>query len=100
MNEQNPTQKPPVAEKERPSEIPILAPRCPHCGRSLPGMNILSMELPTPQGGMQWLLPSCPFFVQEDGKASDGGEPCGKVISAQFIGYSKPTIAAPHGWPT
>jgi hypothetical protein len=72
---------------------------CPHCGRQLPGMNILTMELPTPQGGMVWLLPSCPFVAGENGKAADGGEPCGKIIGCQFTGYTQPKIARP-GWPT
>lgn len=102
MSEQNRTQKgkPPVSEPGM-TEIPQISPRCPHCGRALPGMNILTMELPTPQGGMTWLLPSCPFIAGEDGKAADGGEPCGRVIGTQFVGYSAPKIARPGagGWP-
>src|SRR5689334_23002483 len=98
--EQNPTQKAPADPAKEMQKMAELKPRCPHCGRDLPGMNILSMEMPTPQGGMQWLLPSCPFFAQEDGKAADGGEPCGKIISAQFTGYTQPKIARPGGgWP-
>jgi len=102
MSEQNPTQKgkpSAPAETAGMEEIPVFRPICPHCGRGLPGMNILTMELPTPQGGMVWLLPSCPFIAGENGKAADGGEPCGKIIAAQFTGYSAPKIARP-GWPT
>lgn len=96
MSDQNPTQKGPTD----PIEIPVPAARCPHCGRVIPGMNVLSMELPTAQGGMMWLLPSCPFIANEDGKAVDGGEPCGKIIGTVFAGYSKPQIARPGaaGW--
>ena len=97
MSEQNPTQKGKTPAEAAVQQMMEVKPRCPHCGRALPGMNILSMELPTPKGGMQWLLPSCPFVPGEDGKAADGGEPCGKIIAAQFIGYSAPTIAKP-GW--
>lgn len=100
--EQNPTQKAkpaPPPETADMEEIPVFRPICPHCGRALPGMNILTMELPTPQGGMVWLLPSCPFMAGENGKAADGGEPCGKIITAQFTGYTSPKIARP-GWPT
>lgn len=79
-------------------EILEVKPLCPHCGRALPGMNILSMELQTPQGGMQWLLPSCPFVAGKEGKAVDGGDPCGKVIGTQFVGYKAPTIAKPSPW--
>jgi hypothetical protein len=88
MSEQNPTAKGP--------ELIVVAPICPHCGRKLPGMNILSMELPTPRGGMLWLLPSCPFVADENGKAADGGEPCGRIITAQWTGqYTPPKIALP-----
>jgi len=98
VSEQNPTAKGKPADVEKiTQEVAQLQPRCPHCGRALPGMNILTMELPTPQGGMVWLLPSCPFFAGEDGKAADGGEPCGKIISAQFTGYTQPKIAKPGG---
>ena len=95
MSEQNPTQK-----GKTPGDVPIVVEaRCPHCGRALPGMNILTMELPTPQGGMVWLLPSCPFVAVEDGKAVDGGEPCGRIIAAQWTGqYTPPQIAKPGGW--
>jgi hypothetical protein len=123
VSEQNPTQKgkPPISitqrkigegegespvttgAKEEVTEIPVIQARCPHCGRVLPGMNILTMELPTPQGGMVWLLPSCPFLEDKDGKAVDGGEPCGRVIGLSFAGYRAPQIATPGrapGWPT
>lgn len=99
MSEQNPTQKAP-APPEGMAELPVPQAICPHCARPIPGMNVLSMELPTPQGGMIWLLPSCPFVADKDGKAVDGGEPCGKIIGTAFAGYSKPQIARPGsaGW--
>jgi hypothetical protein len=99
MSEQNPTQKaPPLPEGVK--ELPVPQAICPHCGRVLPGMNVLTMELPTPQGGMIWMLPSCPFIADSDGNVPGGGEPCGKIIGCHFAGYSKPQIARPGagGW--
>jgi len=98
MSEQNPTQK-----GQAPAdaiEIPVPEARCPHCGRVIPGMNILTMELPTEKGPMIWMLPSCPFLEVKDGKAIDGGEPCGKIIGTVFAGYGAPQIARPGagGW--
>ena len=95
---QNPTEKAPGRPDELGEAHAIeIKPRCPYCGRELPGLNILSMELPTPQGGMVWLLPSCPFVADENGKTVDGREPCGKIIGAQHVGYSAPRIATPGG---
>lgn len=103
MSEQNPTEKGKTPSPEVLAELQALAAqmqaRCPHCGRVLPGLNVLTMDLPTPQGAMQWLLPCCPFVGLEsmDGKAVDGGEPCGKALAAQFTGYKAPQIARPGG---
>jgi hypothetical protein len=119
VSEQNPTQKgkSPISVTRKKGgegegqamEIPVVHPICPYCGRLLPGMNILSMELPTPRGGMVWLLPSCPFGAKnEEGLAVDGtgavidGNPaCGKILGAQWTGqYTPPKVAAPGtaGW--
>ena len=97
MSEQNPTEKGKATDLSKPHEIPVLQALCPHCGRALPGMNILTMELPSPHGTMQLLLPSCPFIAdpEKDGKAADGGEPCGRIIGCQFTGYGRPQIASP-----
>jgi hypothetical protein len=98
MSEQNPTQKAPPAPEI--IELPVPHAICPHCGRVLPGMNVLTMELPTPKGGMIWMLPSCPFIADPDGNVPGGGEPCGKIIGTHFVGYNTPQIARPGaaGW--
>ena len=104
-DEQNPTQKAKPAPGRELEELSV-APICPHCSRVLPGLTILSMELPTERGGMIWFLPSCPFIAQgrdEQGAlvAVDGGPPCGKVITAQWSGqYTAKKIATPGaaGW--
>ena len=98
MSDQNPTEKGKAADMSQPHEI-VLQALCPHCGRPLPGMNILTMDLPTPEGALRFLLPSCPWIAGEEGKAQDGGEPCGKIIGCSYQGKVAPTIARP-GWPT
>jgi hypothetical protein len=75
--EQNPTEK--GAERGGAEQIEVVMPKCPHCGKDLPGMNVSTMMLPTPQdprGDMTFLMPCCPF------------PECGKVIAAQFIGHT------------
>lgn len=70
MSEQNPTEK--GAE-----EIPTLLPKCPNCGKDVPGLNVSTIILPTPanpQGDMTFLLPCCPL--------------CNCIITAQFVGHT------------
>jgi len=105
VTEQNPTQKgkPPISITERKVgdgegdtvEIPVVTPICPHCARPLPGFNICEVILPTPQGGMTWLTPCCPFMDVGEGLAKDGKPACGKVLATQFVGYKAPQIATP-----
>jgi hypothetical protein len=71
MGEQNPT------EKGAASEVPVVMPKCPHCGVDVPGLNVSTIMLPTPAnpaGDMTFLVPTCPL--------------CNKMITAQFVGYT------------
>ncbi|MBZ5662730.1 MAG: hypothetical protein LAO08_20200 [Acidobacteriia bacterium] len=74
MNDQNPTQK------GNASEIPTLVPKCPHCSMAVPGLNVSTIILPTPQnpqGDLTFLVPCCPL--------------CNKIITAQFVGHTPRT---------
>lgn len=80
MSEQNLTQKGAA------TETPVLMPKCPYCGKDIPGLNVSTIILPTPQnpqGDMTFLVPCCPF------------PDCGKIITAQYVGYTPRDVAAP-----
>jgi hypothetical protein len=81
MSDQNPTEKGNGAE-----ETKVLMPKCPHCGEDVPGLNVSTIILPTPQnpaGDMTFLVPCCPL--------------CNKIITAQYVGYTPrtPGVATP-----
>jgi len=72
----------------RADETPVLLPKCPHCGKDIPGLNVSTIILPTPAnpaGDMTFLVPCCPF------------PDCGKIITAQYVGYTPrtPGVATP-----
>lgn len=70
MSDQKPT------EKGGADQIPTMLPKCPQCGENVPGLNVSTMILPTPQdpnGNMTFLMPCCPH--------------CCSVLGVQFIGY-------------
>ena len=64
-------------EKGGTPEMPVISPKCPHCGEDVPGFNVSTMILPTPQnpqGDITFMVPCCPL--------------CNKIITAQFVGYT------------
>lgn len=80
MSDQNPT------ERGGATEIPVVLPKCPHCGKDIPGLNVSTIILPTPanpQGDMTFLVPCCPF------------PDCGKIITAQYVGCTPHGVATP-----
>jgi hypothetical protein len=71
VSDQNP------AQKGGDPEIPTLMPKCPSCGKDIPGLNVSTMILPTPEdprGNMTFLLPCCPH--------------CFCALGAQFVGHT------------
>ena len=77
----------PVTSHESP-DTAVLMPKCPYCGKDIPGLNVSTIILPTPNspaGDMTFLVPCCPF------------PDCGKIITAQYVGYTprQPGVATP-----